>query len=425
MAGVGRLLAYVEPCSRRQRPGSPPVNPWPLPHDQPGAGTYIAQRSPASFGSWLAFPWAYREGLSMDDRAADVGYEGRTTPGGASPSGGDVDLVVAACREQLRPLDSWTTPGGNPDSLGMAMLDAIWAMGARCVITRGVLARYVGSGRAQRADPFHDHVSDRLAEHERHGGMDGFIEEVGTRNRVSTQPGAELKSVVVHQAALAFSELGVKTAKRFIEVQGTPLGEVLEARWRSLPGQRSGISWRYLRMLVGLEDVKPDRMVVRFLEGALNRSVDIEAAVEIVRAAAGRLGVGERALDHEIWELQSGTACAHDPLTRSHLLREVAHELLGSAFAGLREAGVIPTSRHELDWYLQVGRDYHGGDVAGPEIDALGATLEKLYLDRFAKPRDRKDPEFPNAYIYDLLEGIVARCSRFGEYDPDGAEAVG
>ena len=38
------------------------------------------------------------------------------------------------------------------------------------------------------------------------------------------------------------------------------------------------------------------------------------------------------------------------------------------------EVGVIPTSPHELDWYLQVGRDYDGGAVAGPESDALGAT---------------------------------------------------
>ena len=201
----------------------------------------------------------------MDDESADEGREEPTAAGDTSPSRADVDLVVAACRDQLRPLDSWTTPGGYPHSLGMAMLDAIWATGARYAITRGVLARYVSSRRSQRADPYHDNVSDLLSEYERHGGVDGFIEEVGTRNRVSTQPRAELKGVVVHQAALAFSELGVDTAQQFIAAQGTPLGEVLETRWRSLPGQRSGISWRYLRMLVGLEDVKPDPMVVRFV----------------------------------------------------------------------------------------------------------------------------------------------------------------
>ena len=86
----------------------------------------------------------------MDDRSAEEGREEMTAPGGTSPSGADVELVIAACREQLRPLDSWTTPGSYPQSLGMAMLDAIWATGARYSITRGVLARYVSS---RRSDP--------------------------------------------------------------------------------------------------------------------------------------------------------------------------------------------------------------------------------------------------------------------------------
>ena len=85
---------------------------------------------------------------------------------------------------------------------------------------------------------------------------------------------------------------------------------------------------------------------------------------------------------------------------------------------------MIPTSRHQLDWYLQVGRDYEGGDVAGAETEGLRVALENLYPDRFAEPLRREDPEFPSAYIYDLLEGAVARCSEFDEYDPDGADAV-
>ncbi|HVX22747.1 MAG TPA: hypothetical protein VHB02_15470 [Acidimicrobiales bacterium] len=362
--------------------------------------------------------------VPMGDTSGDETRKESTATRDAFLSDSEVDLLVARCQAQLPPLSSWAAAGGYPNSLSMAILDAIWAMGARYTITRGVITRYVSSRRARSAEPFNDSVSDLLAEYERQGGVNGFIEEIGTRNRVSTQPGAEFKGVVVHQAALAFRELGVDTAQQFIEAQGTSLGQALEAQWRSLPGQGSGISWRYLRMLVGLEDVKPDRMVLRFLESSLNRSVDIEEAVELVRAAAGRLGVGVRALDHEIWEFQSGTAGAHDPVTRSDLLRETAHAFLGSAFGGLRKAGVIPTSRHELDWYLQVGRDYDAGDASGPETDALRLALEKLYPDRFAEPLRRKDPEFPNAYIYDLLEGAVARCSRFDEYDPDGPEAV-
>jgi hypothetical protein len=33
----------------------------------------------------------------------------------------------------------------------------------------------------------------------------------------------------------------------------------LEGIWRTVPGQRSGISWQYLLMLAGVAEVKPDR----------------------------------------------------------------------------------------------------------------------------------------------------------------------
>lgn len=106
----------------------------------------------------------------MDDRSADGRHEEPTAQGAASPTSADVELVVAAYRAQLRPLASWAAPGGHPDSLGMATLDAIWAMGARYAITRGVLARYVSFRKAELADPYHDNVSDLLAEYERQGG---------------------------------------------------------------------------------------------------------------------------------------------------------------------------------------------------------------------------------------------------------------
>ena len=70
---------------------------------------------------------------------------------------------------------------------------------------------------------------------EHQGGVDGFISQIGTRNRVSTQPGAEFKGTVVHQAAVAFNELGVDTALQFIEAQGNPLGEELDVAMAITP----------------------------------------------------------------------------------------------------------------------------------------------------------------------------------------------
>jgi hypothetical protein len=65
-------------------------------------------------------------------------------------------------------------------------------------------------------------------------------------------------------------------------------------------------------MLVGLADVKPDRMVRRFVAGALGRpsqsAVGADEARELVMATAARLGVPPRALDYAMWTYQSRLA---------------------------------------------------------------------------------------------------------------------
>jgi len=71
-------------------------------------------------------------------------------------------------------------------------------------------------------------------------------------------------------------------------------------------GQRSGISWHYLLLLAGVEDVKPDRMIQAFLKKAIPRIPDPDAARALVVAAAAELGVTPRTLDHRIWRYQSG-----------------------------------------------------------------------------------------------------------------------
>jgi hypothetical protein len=75
------------------------------------------------------------------------------------------------------------------------------------------------------------------------------------------------------------------------------------ARWFWLAVASCGA--RYLRMLAGLPDVKPDRVVIRFIAPALDsedRSIDADQALALVRAAVEHFGVDQRALDHEIWE---------------------------------------------------------------------------------------------------------------------------
>ncbi len=83
--------------------------------------------------------------------------------------------------------------------------------------------------------------------------------------------------------------------------------ERIQGEWLKVPGQRSGITWHYVRMLAGVPGVKPDRMIIRFVAQALDlpaRQVSPEFAREAVTGAAREMGVSPTDLDHGIWQWQ-------------------------------------------------------------------------------------------------------------------------
>lgn len=107
-------------------------------------------------------------------------------------------------------------------------------------------------------------------------------------------------------AAAALDELGVNTIDQFQRRYDDP---AVEAAWRAVRGQRSGISWHYLRILAGVQDVKADRMICAFVEQVLGRAVGPAEARELVVAAHEQLRgdhpeVDLRTLDHAIWTHQ-------------------------------------------------------------------------------------------------------------------------
>lgn len=129
--------------------------------------------------------------------------------------------------------------------------------------------------------------------------------------------------------------------------------------------------------------------------------------------------VDQRALDREIWEYQSGRRSGHDPVSERDQLADLARSFIGAAFPALERIHVIPTPSHHP--FVHVGRDYAGADVRCPEEAQLEAMLQAMYPDRFADPLTREHAEFPDFYIFSLLEGAIRRCAGSGDdrYEPD------
>lgn len=211
--------------------------------------------------------------------------------------------VAELCRQTLPALETWRDPGGHLDSLSLCVINSIQSMGVRFGSVRRVIARYESSRPGLAAT---DGAYELRSTFEERGGVDGWVRDIGNRHRTSTRTGAPLKAEVILEAATVLQHAAVLSTQDLRAVGGERLAEV-KARWLALPGQRSGISWRYLLMLAGVPGVKADRMICRFVARATQqRTVTPPFAEHAVERAAALLDVTPNLLDHAIWRWESG-----------------------------------------------------------------------------------------------------------------------
>lgn len=211
--------------------------------------------------------------------------------------------VAEAALARCGPVGQWLVPQGYPDSLALCVIDAVQSVGVKYGGVVKVVDRYRSLRGRHVANT--DGAKDLLRVFEELG-VEGFVDRVGTRNRVSTRAGAALKAEVMRQAAELLVGHGVEATA---QLRDRADDAALKSAWLRLPGQRSGITWRYALMLAQAPGVKPDRMVRRFVAGALDEqeaSLTGAELVALVEGAAEHLGVSATVLDHAIWRAASG-----------------------------------------------------------------------------------------------------------------------
>jgi hypothetical protein len=204
-------------------------------------------------------------------------------------------------------------------SLSLCALDAVFSIGVRWQAVRNVVARYCahagvtefrprGSAAPPRTEQ--ESISQFCARLTSWGTPDQIAAMLGSRQRTSTSGASILKA----EASLRFAEQlrahGIEYFQDLADLPAETEDRVVQAI-RSIPGQRSGISWAAFRLCAGDDDqVKPDRMVRRFILAALGHEVSPVVAVDLVRGAALLLrptypNLTPRLLDTQIWRYQS------------------------------------------------------------------------------------------------------------------------
>lgn len=200
----------------------------------------------------------------------------------------DIEAVAARVRSTIGD-DAEVWPGGYPDEIEAALLDAIFSVRARYGSRKNKTGVY---GAVYR---WREHRGERVDDLSVLAAADPrVLMDVTNRGKISRRR----KVVVAIEAAASLIEAGITTAADFRAEPDTAGRAYLRVKGCG------HVTLTYLRMLLDVDDVKADTWVIRYVEAAVGSPVSPSAAAALVKAVAGRLQVQERDLDHAIWAYQ-------------------------------------------------------------------------------------------------------------------------
>lgn len=195
---------------------------------------------------------------------------------------------VAATLPAERP--SW--PGGYPDEVELALIDAVLSIRTRYgSISNGVRRRVKDYASTRLPVPANDLTT--LAEID--------ADELGELLRTTQVTAGTPKSTAIVEAARNLVEVGVRESKDL-----NPASIPQKRAYCAVHGL-GPVTWEYFLMLSHHPGVKADTWIVRFVEQAINRGVDSREASTLVKQAASELNLTPTELDYAIWHHMSGS----------------------------------------------------------------------------------------------------------------------
>lgn len=227
----------------------------------------------------------------------------------------EAERLTEACRTIFGDPATWITADGYPNSLALCVIDSLWSTGPSYGAVQNVVARYSAHRRLNGHDASQDGICELLDVFTDVGGSAGFAELVNNHNRSYSDDNAPLKAEVVYQAVLALHKMRVRTMKDLHSqyAMDEHLTDLKKA-WLRLPSQSSGVTFNYLLILAGYPSVKPDRMIIRFVEkhGGITGDLTPMETGDLIKQVATLYPVAANRLDHVIWRYSSGRQVFRD-----------------------------------------------------------------------------------------------------------------
>jgi hypothetical protein len=223
----------------------------------------------------------------------------------------EVKSISDKCRELLDLNQALLPQEYFYRSLPLCVIDSVFSIGVKYESVQNTVRRYGEAVRLETKRLTQDYPErkdqqsiDDIVRKMDELGIDFFTDSIfKNKQRTSTRNGI-LKTEAVYRFCKVLQRFDVN---HFQDLAPQLSVSALETAIKEIPGQRSGISFVYFCMLAGEERwIKPDRMIIRFLEQTLNRVVKIDEANELLVAASDLLTLeypemSPRLLDYAVW----------------------------------------------------------------------------------------------------------------------------
>jgi hypothetical protein len=199
-------------------------------------------------------------------------------------------------------------------SLPLCVIDAVFSIGVRYTAVQQTVSRYCAHFQLPLFRRDRWSLPDQTEQQSMTSFCQSFREKgvaamttVVFANRQRTSP---KNGILKSEAVLQFASVLQRHHVDYLQDMKSDKSALFESEIRAIPGQKSGVSLQYFQMLAGSDElVKPDRMILRFLESALGRPVAVADAKPLLTGAVGHLRqfhphITPRLLDYEIWRHQ-------------------------------------------------------------------------------------------------------------------------
>lgn len=219
-----------------------------------------------------------------------------------------IEKVEAFCSEKFADKKDFILQDEyNYGHLPLCVIDSIFSIGVRYEGVQNTIKRFCNYYKIDSFSNKNELTTTDILELIEQMSMIELTEKVfQNRQRTSTNNGI-LKS----EAVILFLKVLQKfKVEKFGDIEKIITNEQFENEIKEIPGQKSGISLKYFFMLAGSDDlIKPDRMILRFLENITGEKLNLNNCQLILTAVTERLNnkgfnITAKKLDNLIWSYQ-------------------------------------------------------------------------------------------------------------------------